>query len=211
MDRLDGADMSQLTKFGLDALVTGLADIGGNLDVMASLRGSQKLLFNLTDAPHEVERLSRRITSLWLRCYDELYPIASAAGRGNACWGPCWSPGRGYMLQSDFSYMISPDMFRRFVLPDLEACSDRLDYAFYHMDGKGQIPHLDQLLSIKRLRGIQWQPGDGQPMADAWLPLPKRIRDGGTLCQVYVTCGGPLRYAGSRAAAVSSCTSSTRY
>jgi hypothetical protein len=96
------------------------------------------------------------------------------------------------MLQSDFAYMISPRMFKRFVLPDLVACCDVLDYGFYHLDGKGQIPHLDHLLSIERLRGIQWQPGDGQPMADGWLELLKRIRDGGKLCQIYVTREGAL-------------------
>jgi len=169
-----------------DQVLVGITDIGGNLDILASLRTSEKLLFDLTDTPEEVDRLVSEITPLWLRYYDELYAITSAAGRGNACWGPCWSPGKGYMLQSDFSYMISPRMFKRFVLPDLTACCDYLDYGFYHLDGKGELPHLDHLLSIERLRGIQWQPGDGQPLADGWLPLLKRIRDGGKLCQVYV-------------------------
>jgi 5-methyltetrahydrofolate--homocysteine methyltransferase len=171
-------------------ILVGCTDLGGNLDILASLRSSEKLLFDLSDTPEEVDRLVAEITPLWLRYYDELYESTAAAGRGNACWGPCWSPGKGYMLQCDFSYMISPRMFERFVLPDLSACCAHLDYGFYHLDGKGEIPHLDHLLSIERLRGIQWQPGDGQPLADGWLPLLKRIRDGGKLCQVYVTAEG---------------------
>jgi hypothetical protein len=171
-------------------VLVGTTDIGGSLDILASLRKTEKLLFDLTDTPEEVERLVREIIPLWLRYYDELYATTSLAGRGNACWGPVWSPGKGYMLQSDFCTMISPRMFERFVMPDLVACCDHLDYAFYHLDGKGELPHLDHLLSIERLRGIQWQPGDGQPLADHWLPLLKRIRDGGKLCQVYVTCAG---------------------
>lgn len=174
-------------------VVMGTTDIGGNLDTLASLRGSEKLLFDVIDCPDQVERLAGQITPLWIRYYDELYPLTAATKRGNACWGPCWSPGKGYMLQCDFSYMISPDMFARFVLPDLTACCQHLDYAFYHLDGKGEIPHLDHLLSIKRLRGIQWQPGDGQPLGDGWPALLKRIRDGKKLCQVYVTCAGALK------------------
>ncbi len=46
------------------------------------------------------------------------------------------------MLQSDFAYMLSPSMFERFVLPDLETICNHLDYGFYHLDGKNQIPHL---------------------------------------------------------------------
>ena len=175
-----------------DRVLVGTTDLGGNLDILAGLRGSERLLLDLTDEPDEVARLVGQITPLWLRYYDELFTLTSAAGRGNACWGPCWSPGKGYMLQCDFSYMISPAMFERFVMPDLRACCDYLDYGFYHLDGKGEIAHLEQLLSIKRLRGIQWQPGDGQPMADSWLPLLRRIRAGGKLCQVYVDCKGAL-------------------
>ncbi len=176
-------------RWGNGTLV-GITDIGGNLDILASLRGSEKLLFDLSDAPEEVDRLVREITALWLRYYDELEKITSSVKRGNACWGPVWSPGRGYMLQCDFSYMISPRMFKRFVLPDLEACCAHLDYGFYHLDGKGEIPHLDHLIGIERLRGIQWQPGEGQPLADGWLDLIARIRNSGKRCQIYVTREG---------------------
>ena len=176
-----------------DQVLVGTTDLGGNLDILASLRGSQKLLTDLIDCPQEVDRLTREITALWLRYYDELYALTSPTGRGNACWGPVWSAGKGYMLQCDFSYMISPRMFRRFVLPDLQACCVHLDYGFYHLDGKGELAHLDQLLSLERLRGIQWQPGDGQPMAEAWPEVLKRIRAGGKLVQVFVTTQGALR------------------
>ncbi len=59
-------------EWGEQVLVS-MTDIGGNLDILASLRGSQKLLYDLTDQPEEVDRLTRQITSLWLRYYDELY------------------------------------------------------------------------------------------------------------------------------------------
>ncbi len=165
-------------------------DLGGNLDVLASLRTTEQLLLDLYDAPEEVERLVGEITRLWLRYYDELYQIVRPAGRGTNPWAAIWSPGRCYMLQSDFAYMLSPRMFERFVLPDLAACCDALDHGFYHLDGKGQIVHLDMLLSLERLRGIQWVPGDGAPPPEEWLWLLKRIRDGGKLCQLAVTPEG---------------------
>ncbi len=176
-------------RWGNQASVS-ITDLGGNLDILASLRTTEQLLLDLYDSPDEVERLASEITRLWLRYYDELYAVVQKAGRGTTPWAAIWSPGRCYMLQSDFAYMISPRMFERFVLPDLAACCDALDHGFYHLDGKGQIPHLDMLLSLKRLRGIQWIPGDGAPPPEEWLPLLKRIRDGGKLCQVNVSPGG---------------------
>jgi len=165
-------------------------DLGGNLDIVASFRTTEQLLYDVSDSPEEVKRLVGEITRLWLRYYDELYDIIGAAGRGTTPWAPVWSPKRCYMMQSDFCYMISPDMFERYVLPDLAACAEKLDHPFYHLDGKGAIRHLDMLLSLEKLSGIQWIPGDGAPPPDEWLPLLKRIRDGGKLCQVYVSAEG---------------------
>lgn len=186
-----------LTKAAADAwgdmVQVGHTDLGGNLDVIASFRTTQNLLTDLYDAPEEVDRLVGEVTRLWLRHYDELYAIIGPTCPGTTCWAPIWSSGTTYMLQCDFSYMISPAMFERFAMPDLVACCNRLDHAFYHLDGRGQIAHLDMLLSIERLRGIQWVPGDGAPPPDQWLDLLKRIIDGGKLCQVSVSAEGARR------------------
>jgi hypothetical protein len=165
-------------------------DLGGNLDILASFRTTQQLLLDLYDAPEEVLRLSRDITNLWARYYDELDSIIQTTGRGTTPWAPIWSPKRCYMQQSDFCCMVSPEMFERFILPDLDACTRHMEHAFYHLDGPGAIRHLDALLSLEHLKGIQWIPGDGNPPPEEWLPLLKRIRDGGKLCQVYVEAEG---------------------
>ncbi len=179
-------------RFG-SMLQVSHTDMGGNLDILASFRTTGDLLFDVTERPEEVERLVGDITKLWIQYYDELEGIIRPTCRGSSSWTPIWSSGRTYMLQCDFSYMISPKMFERYVVPDLTACCDHLDHGFYHLDGKGEVPHLPLLLEIERLRGIQWIPGDGQPSADQWLPLLKRIRDGGKLCQVFVSPQGARR------------------
>jgi 5-methyltetrahydrofolate--homocysteine methyltransferase len=162
-------------------------DIGGNMDILSSFRTAEQLLFDVTEQPEQVDRCLTQITQCWLRYYDELDAIIGPAGRGTTPWAPIWSAQRTYMLQSDFAYMISPAMFERFVLPDLTACCEHLDHGFYHLDGKGQLPHLDMLLSIPRLRGIQWISGSGQPSASDWPDVLGRIRKAGKLCQVFVT------------------------
>lgn len=174
-------------------LAVSHTDLGGNLDILASFRTTEGLLFDILDHPEEVDRLTQTITQHWLRYYLELEELIRPTCRGTSCWTPIWSTGRTYMFQSDFAYMISPAMFERFVVPDLTTCCETIDYGFYHLDGKGQIPHLNHLLAIHKLRGIQWIPGDGQPTPDQWLPLLKRIRDGGKLCQVFVSPDGARR------------------
>lgn len=171
----------------------GVTDLGGNLDILASMRGTERLLMDTLDDPDAVEAATRSITEQWLIYYKKFLAMTAANGRGCTPWAHVWAPGSCYMLQCDFSYMISPDMFRRFVLPDLEAACAEIDFAFYHLDGKGELPHLDQLLGIKRLRGIQWIPGDGAPPPEEWLDLLRRIREAGKLIQLYVSAEGALK------------------
>ncbi len=184
--RVQDVTRAAIQRFG-SAVSISHTDLGGNLDIVASLRTTEQLLYEVHDAPDQVERVVNEVTHLWLRYYRELEGMIKPVGRGTTPWAAIWSPKRCYMLQCDFAYMISPQMFERFVMPDLAACCDYLDHGFYHLDGKGQIPHLDMLISLKRLRGIQWIPGAGAPPAHRWLPLLKRIKDGGKLCQLYVT------------------------
>ena len=47
------------------------------------------------------------------------------------------------------------------------------------MDGIGQIPHLDSLLKIDGIKGIQWVPGSGAPEEQNWDDLLTRILDAG--------------------------------
>jgi 5-methyltetrahydrofolate--homocysteine methyltransferase len=84
--------------------------------------------------------------------------------------------------------MIGPDMFDEFVKPELEACCRKLTNAFYHLDGPGQLPHLDSLLQIEELAGVQWVPGAGQPDVTHWPEVYRKIHEAGKLIQLW---GGP--------------------
>jgi len=171
-------------------VLVGFTDLGGILDVLASFRTTNQLLFDLINSPDEVIRVAGEIKSLWLRYYDELYAIIKNKQKGTVNWAGMWSPGKTYMHQCDFSYMISPKMFRQFVLDDLTTCFKQLDHPFYHLDGKGALPHLETLLSQQQLAGVQWIPGTGQPEPEKWPLIIKHILSAGKLCQVYVSPEG---------------------
>jgi 5-methyltetrahydrofolate--homocysteine methyltransferase len=186
----------EVTRAAVDSwgnkVAVGHTDMGGTMDILASFRTTGRLLYDLYDCPEEVVRCCRDITQAWLRYYDEIYAIVKATGRGTTFWTPLLTGGRGYMLQCDFSAMISPNMFEKFALDDLTTLCNSLDYAFYHLDGPNAVRHLDRLLSIESLKGIQWIPGSGCPGQQNWLQLLKRIHDGGKLCQIYVSPANAL-------------------
>jgi 5-methyltetrahydrofolate--homocysteine methyltransferase len=83
--------------------------------------------------------------------------------------------------------MISPDDFKRFVMPSLERICGFLDHSIYHWDGPGQIVHLEHLLSLPRLDGFQWVPGDGsEPVWDEkWFPLYEKVQAAGKVLVLH--------------------------
>ena len=81
--------------------------------------------------------------------------------------------------------MISPHISARFALPSLEYEISCLDHAVYHMDGPGQIRHLDDLLAIPNLHTIQWMPGAGQPPAPRGWKCCRKSRRPARACRSW--------------------------
>ena len=166
-----------------------MTDLGGNLDILSSFLEASRLAVDLYDHPRHVERLVWQAHEAWFHYFGLINEVLKPANPGYSTWCPIFCPRPWYMLQCDFSYMISPAMFAQFVRPELQASCRRLGDAFYHLDGPGQLAHLDLLLEIPELRGIQWVPGAGQPDWRYWPEVYRRIRAAGKLIQVY---GPPL-------------------
>lgn len=160
-----------------------MTDLGGNLDILSTFRPGQRLLLDLYDHPQEVKRLTWEAHEAWWRCFEALDAVLRPTNPGWSAWAGIYAPATHYMLQCDFAYMIGPKMFEEFVRPELAATCRRLPCAFYHLDGVGQLPHLDPLLSIPELKGIQWVPGAGQKPCGEWPEVYEKIRRAGKLVQ----------------------------
>lgn len=163
----------------------GMTDLGGNLDILSSFRPSEKLLLDLYDHPEAVKRKTWDAHAMWWHYYEHYNRLLRPVNPGYSAWTPLYSETPYYMLQCDFCYMIGPAMFDEFVKPELQASCRRLSNAFYHLDGPGELPHLDSLLTIPALKGVQWIPGAGQPDCRHWPQVYRKIRDAGKLIQLF--------------------------
>lgn len=163
----------------------GMTDLGGNLDILSTFRPSENLLLDLYDHPEQIKRLTWEAHKSWWAYFNEFNVLHQPLNPGYTCWAPIFSEAPYYMLQCDFSYMIGPKMFAEFVLPELIASANQLGNAFYHLDGPGQLPHLDLLLEVASIKGIQWVPGDGAPDVSHWQDVYRRIYQAGKLTQIF--------------------------
>jgi hypothetical protein len=168
-----------LVEAGAGRWMVSIATVVTPVDALSALRGPENLCLDLLEYREQAEALRDYLIDVWFRCYDELHAIIQQRMEGSTSWLPIWSPGKSYALQCDFSCMISPRMFREFVGPELQAQTEWLDHALYHLDGPGALQHLDALLEIPGIRAIQWVPGAGAPPPLEWLPLLRRIQQAG--------------------------------
>ena len=167
-----------LAKWG-DLVVMGMPDLGGVLDVAATFRGSENLLLDLYDAPDEVLRLCGEIETAWREAYRDMEAVLHPGCPAYTDWSGLLSRAPSYIIQCDFSYMIGPEMFRRFVLPTLQRDARWLSRSIYHLDGVGELNHLDALLALPEVDAVQWVFGEGKPGPMHWLDIYRRIRSAG--------------------------------
>lgn len=134
-----------------------VTDIGGQLDVLFSLRG-EELLTDLIEYPDEVLAAQAQLDEEFLKYFHMLTDLIAPTGCGYTAWMPVVGDAPWYPIQCDLSVMISPAMFEKFVLPSLDKVSTDIGRSIYHLDGPGEIPHLDMILSLKRVNAVQWVP-----------------------------------------------------
>ncbi|MFQ6133793.1 MAG: hypothetical protein ACE5R4_17255, partial [Armatimonadota bacterium] len=165
----------------------GITDLGGAEDVISYLRGPERMCLDVLERPEVIKRHLDWVIDLWMRLYDELWAITRRATSGSTGWLRAWSPGRYYPLQCDFSCMISAQMFEDLVIPGLERLTRWLDHSIYHWDGPGALQHLDALLDLPHLDGIQWTPGAGNPTVSHWPDQLIRIQRRGKLLWLFLS------------------------
>ncbi|MBI4551372.1 MAG: hypothetical protein HY710_03840 [Candidatus Latescibacteria bacterium] len=165
----------------------GLTDLHGGMDALSAMRGREQLCVDLIDCPEKIKvAMEDFITPLWFDIYEAMHQPIQEKMTGSTSWFPVWSPGRWYPTSCDFAALVSPAMFDDFILPDIVAEVEWLDHSLYHLDGPDAIVHLDSLLNIPRLGGIQWVPGARYSSMLPWLPLLKRIQRAGKLLHLSV-------------------------
>ncbi len=160
----------------------GVPDLNGPGELLALLRGTEQLAIDLLEQePAMFRAVLDDLAFAWLRYWQASVGAAHQWVDGYLYWMGIWSDRPSIDLQNDFSCMISARMFDEIFLPSLERQTQWVERTIYHLDGPNAIRHLDSLLSLPRLTGIQWVPGAGAPPMSRWIRLLRHIQAKGKL------------------------------
>lgn len=163
----------------------GQPDLNGPTEVLSGLRDPQRLAMDFYDRPEVIKPALRKVQDAWFDAYRRSTAVTSRCG-AYICWMGTWSEVPMSDLQSDVSCLISKEMFDEYFLPFIAEQANAIDHTIYHLDGPGAVRHLDSLLAIEELDGIQWVQGAGAGRMTEWIDLLKRIQDGGKL--IHAMC-----------------------
>jgi len=166
--------------------LVGLPDLNGPGEILARLRGTERLLYDLVENPEPLPPALARINLAWRRAFRECRDIINRHVPGSIFWMGIWSDQPAADLQCDFSCMISPGMFDELFLPGLMQQTEWVGRTIYHLDGPDAVRHTDSLLALPLLSGLQWVPGAGAPPMRQWTELLRHILEAGKL--LYISC-----------------------
>jgi 5-methyltetrahydrofolate--homocysteine methyltransferase len=183
-EELLSAAVEMIETQGYSAFV-GLPDLNGPTEVLSGLRNPEKLAMDFYDQPEVIKPAIRKVQDAWFEAYRRSSAITSRSG-GYISWLRVWSERPMCDLQSDVSCLISKEMFDQYFLPFIAEQARTIERTIYHLDGPDAVRHLDSLLTIEELDGIQWVPGAGAARMSEWIYLLKRIQDRGKL--LHISC-----------------------
>ncbi|MCU0316189.1 MAG: hypothetical protein MUC92_06325 [Fimbriimonadaceae bacterium] len=164
--------------------LTGYTDLHLGADLLVSLIGPENLCIQIAEDPHEVRDALQAIQPACLNL------LASQQSRVLESQGVCFSwmgaPSANlvHIPSCDFCCLISENHFQEIVLPGIMEEAQASDRSIFHLDGPRALRHLESLLRIPSIHGIQWVYGAGGGPARNWISVYEKIQMAGKCMQV---------------------------
>jgi len=123
----------------------GVTLMRGISDLLSALYGGERFVYRMLDAPEETHATVERLTAFWIafgKCLLERLPMFHG-GTGSFLYG-LWGPGKLIWLQEDAAALLSPGLYREFILPADRAIASAFERVVVHL-------HPTRFLPVKEL------------------------------------------------------------
>ena len=147
--------------------------ISSPIHTLVDARGSVNLALDLYDRPDEVQHALEILTDTWARLTKGHFErIPTWHGGYVSADRHVWAPGRTVEFNEDPSFMFSPRLHRKFIMPSHRELIRHLECLFIHLHST-QLHTLDALLELDGLPAIELTPDYGASIPDL---IPEMVR-----------------------------------
>jgi len=151
--------------------MVGLPDLTAGIDALSAVRGAENLCMDLLDDPETIKAKLKEALSMFKTVFGYFHQRLFERQGCAPSYHALWYPGRQYTHIADFTAMISAEIYKDVMLPHIEEELEFLEATAYHLDGVDALRHLDMLLSLPKLKVIQWMPGVAPGGAARWMDI----------------------------------------
>ena len=174
--------------------IVGMVDLNTLLDGVASLIGPAELCYAMIDEPEEVKRVTNEHFEMFKKAYNYYSKIVERYQGGNTNWLSIYSDIPWYYISVDFMVMVSDDFFMEFIDEPLRKMVDFHERVMFHLDGENAVVHLDRILAIENLTGVQVQATPYVQSAELWVPYIQKIQAAGKVVWIEARHKEDVRY-----------------
>lgn len=169
---------------GIEDALPAIPDLGGPVDILASLVGSESLCLDMLAEPglvaETLDVVAARFNRFAVRMLERFAPAPSD-------WLNLYAPEGYFTIGEDITAMISPGLVRDLVAPAVRRALRGLPNPVFHFHS-GALPTLEALLEIPDIRLLQWT-SDPNHMTNPpvrYFEAIGKILDAGKLFFLYI-------------------------
>jgi len=187
IDRIDFSDENPWRRKYLD-VVTVLKDhfgeripvgqpiLRGPSDMIAAMRGSSEMIFDLYDNPDGFERLAERCTEFAIGLIRAQHAITGSFAGGYLIEQlGLWAPNRLARLQEDASALFSPELYTALLQPWDRRMAEAFPYSAIHLHSSSLFL-LDRILDVDALGCIQINKDVGNAAIAEMMPFLRMVQ-----------------------------------
>lgn len=152
-------------------------DLHTNLDLLSAIRGPERLCMDLLDTPEIIDDILAEAREVFRKLWFEISEAGDMAQNGY--WYGAYGETGVAMIQCDFCALIGPDMFDRWVMPQLEYEAEIVKRVIFHWDGPAALKHMNSLLASDKIHTLAYVPLPSEGGHINLISLLKEIQDAG--------------------------------
>ncbi len=147
--------------------------------MIAALRGSQQMVFDLYDHPEEFQRLAAACTDFFIRLVqDQLAATSPFHGGFEVEQFTLWAPGGITRMQEDASALFSPSLYLKYLQGEDRREALSFPYSVIHLHSSS-LHLLREIVDIEEVKCIQINKDQGGWGVSRMLPLFKMVQERG--------------------------------
>jgi 5-methyltetrahydrofolate--homocysteine methyltransferase len=162
-----------------DRYPVGQPILRGTSDMVAALRGSQQMIFDLYDRPEEFQRLARVCTDFFIALVkDQLAITKPFHGGYEVEQFTLWAPGGIVRMQEDASALFSPELYVKYLQEEDRRIASAFPYDVIHLHSSS-LHLLDRIADVAPQKCIEINKDQGGWGVSRMLPLFKMVQSRG--------------------------------